>query len=269
MPRAPIGFQGHCRRARSFGEFTLTEASYPSQHSLPLHAHDNPFFALLLSGSYTEKLEQGERRCAPSSLAYYPAGIPHADEFHGHGGRAFLIEVSTRVLEALGLESGAPSYLGEISSSRLNLLALRLYAASRNQHPDGDVVVEEIGLDMVGELWGVECATETRAPGWLNSVVARIHDSLGGRVRINELAARAGVHPVYLSRVFRRHVGCGIGAYVQRLRVQHACAALVCGDESLSGLAARLGYADQAHFTRRFTESVGVTPGRFRTLASE
>ena len=264
-----VAFQGDCRGGRSVGPFTLTEALYGAQDSLPLHAHPNAFFALLLSGSYTERLERGERQCAPSSLAYYPAGIPHADHFHGHGGRAFLIEVPADRIELVGGRSGDDSvFLGEVRSTRLNLLALRLYAAFLRGDHTGELLAEEVGVEMVAELAGATVPGESRPPVWLGRVVERIHEGVGDRVRIGELAAEAGVHPVYLTRVFRKHFGCGVGEYVQRLRTQHASVAMVTGDEPLARLAVRLGYADQAHFTRRFRETMGLTPARFRRLAA-
>ena len=264
-----VDFQGDCRRARSVGSFTLTEAVYGAEDSLPLHAHANSFFALLLNGSYTEKLERGERRCAPFSLAYYPAGIPHADHFHGHGGRAFLVEVSAIGLE--GVHEGGKDdsgWLGEVRGGRLSLLALRLYAAFSGGDETGDLMAEELGVEMVGELRGIGFPREGRKPGWLPRVVERIHDDFGARIRVAELATAVGVHPVYLTRVFRSHFGCGVGEYLQRVRTHHACSAMVSSDETLSSLAARLGYADQAHFTRRFRDTIGVTPGRFRALVS-
>lgn len=251
------------------GAFTLTESRYGPEDSLPLHAHPDPFFALLLAGSYTERLEGGKRRCAPSSLAYYPAGIPHADSFDGEGGRAFL--VSFRAAELHRVDGPDPEdavHLGEIRDSRLNILALRLYAAFLRPVQSGEIDAEERGLEMLAEMSGIEVGGERRPPGWLNRVLEAIHAHFRSRLLVSGLAEIAGVHPVHLTRVFRRFQGCSIGDYVERLRVQHACPAIVSSREPLSMMAFRLGYADQAHFTRRFGESMGITPGRLRRLAS-
>lgn len=264
-----VDFQGVCRRERSFGGFTLTESRYGPEDSLPLHAHADPFFALLLAGSYTERLEGGERQCAPSSLAYYPAGIPHADSFDGHGGRAFLVEFRPGDLEEIdGPDPEDAGHLGAIRDTRLNLLALRLYAAFLRPAQSGEIEAEECGLEMLAELGGLELGRERHPPAWLNRVIEAVRANFRSRLLVSDLAVIAGVHPVHLTRVFRRFQGCSIGDYVERLRVQHACPAIVASREPLSMMAVRLGYADQAHFTRRFGKSVGITPGLLRRLAS-
>lgn len=269
MDGEPSAFHGVRTRVRSLQGFRLTESTYEAGHRLPLHAHPHPFFALLLSGSYTERLESGERRCAPSSLAYYPAGVPHADRFHGRGGRAFLVEVCTSDLDPFDeMRAGDTRHLGEMDNGRLKVLALRLYAESLSSWGPDELGAEELGLEMVAELQSASFSQERSPPPWLERVRERLHAEFRGRIRIAALAADASVHPVYLTRVFRRHHGCTIGAYVERLRVQQAYAAIVGSDESLSRLAADLGYADQAHFTRRFKASVGTTPGRLRRLAT-
>ncbi|WP_222866061.1 helix-turn-helix domain-containing protein [Micromonospora sp. AP08] len=55
----------------------------------------------------------------------------------------------------------------------------------------------------------------------------------------------------------------------QRGRVAAGAPGLVpeeAGAESLAGLAAELGFADQAHLTRTVRAQLGDTPGRLRRL---
>jgi AraC family transcriptional regulator len=84
---------------------------------------------------------------------------------------------------------------------------------------------------------------------------------------VSDLADEAGVHPVHAARVFRRHHGETITEYVRGLRIEHARRALLEGGRSLSSIAIATGFADQAHFSRRFKQVVGMPPGRYRRLA--
>jgi AraC family transcriptional regulator len=52
------------------------------------------------------------------------------------------------------------------------------------------------------------------------------------------------------------------------LRIEHACSALSETGSSLSSIALETGFSDQAHFTRRFKELTGMSPGRYRTLVT-
>ena len=122
---------------------------------------------------------------------------------------------------------------------------------------------------MLAELGGMRASGRARrAPRWLSQVRAQLHARYEQVIRVTDLAHEAGVHPVHLARVFRRHHGCTVGKYVQRLRVEHACGALTESGTSLSAIALETGFSDQAHFTRRFKEVTGVSPGVYRKLVT-
>ena len=59
------------------------------------------------------------------------------------------------------------------------------------------------------------------------------------------------MHPVSLTRDFRRHLGETISDRIQRRRVEHA-AALLRGPGALATLAIRSGFSDHAHLCRVF-----------------
>ena len=106
-------------------------------------------------------------------------------------------------------------------------------------------------------------------PAWLEVIRARVHADFRGSLRVATLAAEVGVHPVHAARVFRRHYGRTITQYVHDLRIEHARRAIASGVWSLASIAYDNGFSDQAHFTRRFKERVGVSPGVYRALATD
>ncbi len=67
-----------------------------------------------------------------------------------------------------------------------------------------------------------------------------------------------------LQRLFRDYVGASPKWVIRRNRLQEAADRIERGDVvSLAALAADLGYADQAHFTRDFVSAVGKSPTAF------
>ncbi|MGH3679627.1 MAG: helix-turn-helix domain-containing protein, partial [Natronosporangium sp.] len=80
------------------------------------------------------------------------------------------------------------------------------------------------------------------------------------------LARLLGVSPYRLSRAFQRQVGVPLTRFRNRVRVAEALDRLEQGEPSLAGLAAELGFADQAHLTRTVRAHLGHTPGRLRRL---
>lgn len=262
-------FHGARRDTRRIDGLTLAETEYEPGHRLPLHAHEHPFFSLLLRGSYTEQIHRGSRRLLPASLVFYPENEPHADAFDDGGGRAFNVEMASPWLNRIrefGINQPAGS--DEIRRSRLNGLAIRLYVEFLKGDQPSDLTSEEVVLEMLAELSGLDLGGEFRRPQWMDRVREHIHAHYLDAIRVSDLAHEAGVHPVHLARVFRRFHGCTVGTYVRRLRVEHACAALAQTGTSLAAIAYDTGFADQAHFTRRFKESTGISPGAYRKLVA-
>lgn len=82
--------------------------------------------------------------------------------------------------------------------------------------------------------------------------------------RADQLAAACGVGMRRLQRLFAEHVGVGPKWVIRRYRLHEAAARAAAGTGlDLVGLAAELGYSDQAHLTRDFTALVGVPPARY------
>lgn len=84
-------------------------------------------------------------------------------------------------------------------------------------------------------------------------------------VVLASVAEQVNVTPRTLQRMFSRYVGAPPLWVLRRYRLQDAAAAIDAGQgEDLAALAVSLGFADQAHFTRAFTELIGVPPSRYR-----
>ncbi|MDL4770545.1 MULTISPECIES: helix-turn-helix domain-containing protein [Thermomonosporaceae] len=85
-----------------------------------------------------------------------------------------------------------------------------------------------------------------------------------GPVQVGELADGLGMSTRSVQRLFHEYVGIGPKWVIRRFRMQEAAErAAAGGGVDWAALAAELGYADQAHFTRDFTASVGTSPARY------
>ena len=100
-----------------------------------------------------------------------------------------------------------------------------------------------------------------------DTVLAVVSTMLEDRslVRVAQVEERCGIERRRLQRLFERYVGATPKWTLARYRIHDAVSDLDSGyDGSLADLAARYGWFDQAHFTREFTELVGVPPGTYQ-----
>ncbi len=85
---------------------------------------------------------------------------------------------------------------------------------------------------------------------------------------LSEIAGAAGVHPVHLSREFRRFYACTVSDFMRKLRIEHASHLLADTETPLAEIAMICGFADQSHFSAVFKREVGLTPSRFRNVSA-
>ena len=79
------------------------------------------------------------------------------------------------------------------------------------------------------------------------------------------LADAMGVSLRTLQRLFRDYVGVSPKWVIRRYRLQEAATRLAQGlDQPLADLAASLGYFDQAHLAREFTQLFGCPPSEYQ-----
>ena len=67
----------------------------------------------------------------------------------------------------------------------------------------------------------------------------------------------------YISYIFKKTMGIGVIAYLNQIRIQHACTLIRQGFTAVGDIAARCGYADAQYFSRLFRERIGVPPGKY------
>jgi AraC family transcriptional regulator len=91
-----------------------------------------------------------------------------------------------------------------------------------------------------------------------------IDTHLDTALELDKLAALVGLSPSYFTRSFYKSFGSTPHRYVVHCRVLRAQELMLATQLPLTEIALTVGFADQSHFSRRFAQVVGVTPGAFR-----
>ncbi|CAB4943878.1 unannotated protein [freshwater metagenome] len=143
----------------------------------------------------------------------------------------------------------------------------------RDRHPTADEVwgaagrrltdrVREAADDRV-RLALLEDAVAARvagAPATDPAVEAAVAELGRPGATVAGAARAAGVGERLLRRRFSEHVGYGPKTLARVLRLQRVLELAIGTDEDLAGIAARAGYADQAHLSRETRVLAGATP---------
>lgn len=99
------------------------------------------------------------------------------------------------------------------------------------------------------------------------AAVDHIHGHFAEGLRMERLAAMAGLSMVQFERRIKKVFHLSPGQYVMKVRIQAAAEALSDTDLPISAIAADAGFCDQAALTRQFKQVTGLSPAAYRKWA--
>lgn len=241
--------------------------SYRSGLSQRPHSHDELHFSMVLAGAVEETV--GTRTVVGRSLSVVSkdAGQAHANRFGPNGARFARLTLPDGSLGDLIDDAGRAPEWRWTHSPAVAAPYLRLVA---RHHEHGETEFSPGDPDVLDLLAGFTArpGADRRGspPSWLVQVMDELEQQWHPAIQVADVAARAGVHPVYLARCVRRWFGTGVAEELRGLRLRAAAAALTDSKRRVSDLAYDHGFADEAHLSRSFRTATGLPPARFRRL---
>ncbi|MCG8456837.1 MAG: AraC family transcriptional regulator [Holophagales bacterium] len=245
----------------------VEEKHFEPGQSISWHRHEGSYGCLMLGGLAEEERRGGEISLALGDCSWRPPQARHRFLTGGAGAHALTFEIPEARLGDLADGGLSSSDFKERHSGTALALGFHLWAEMQHGGAADRLGLEALVLDLILEATATSPDPgDPGEPAWLYRVRDRLHDEVGARFGLSELAAEAGVHPVHLARTFRRRFGCPLGAYHRRLRLDRGLREVIETDTSLAEIALASGFTDQSHFTKLVTSTVGLSPGRLRQL---
>jgi AraC family transcriptional regulator len=102
------------------------------------------------------------------------------------------------------------------------------------------------------------------APSQKRRATELLSENLAGRVRLAQLAQECGLSVSHFARSFKASFGVSTHQWLVQRRIEHSQDLLMRTCASLTDIAEKAGFSDQAAFTRVFHRIVGVSPGRWK-----
>lgn len=127
----------------------------------------------------------------------------------------------------------------------------------RNRH--GEI----IGVAGVSRDLHIPASGDPRL-GAIGRVIDRIRAAFSEPLRIEELAAEAGLTTAQLERGMKRILHVSARQFLTRIRLEAAAEALRDFRRPIVGIATDCGFYDQSTLTRQFRAATGFSPGAYR-----
>lgn len=264
--RRPGALHGHVTKTLAVADFVLSESKFDPLSRLPRHAHENSYFCFSLQGVYTERYGKREVVCRPAALTFRSSAQTHEAVVHNVETRVFVLELSPHWIERLKADSLTLESEFEFYGGASTRLCARLSREFHKTDSAAKLAIEGLALELLAEGARQRSYGIGTAPPWLRQAREMLVEHFSETLKLADIAAEVGVHPVYLATAFRQKFGVTVGEFARQLRIEHACAELNKKQLPLSAIALGAGFADQSHFSKVFKSYVGVTPREYRTL---
>lgn len=245
-------------RTMDLGAIRIHDATFAPRDVLPLHAHERTILAVMLAGGFDVTFPTRQFDCLAGTAFIEPAGDVHANRMSQRGARVMVLELDAHAVPNDRRRGG---FFDEPSAARrhdllgLSLALARELGAGQGATP---LAAESLAWELIDAVRPARTPHGGRR--WVETVRDVLHAHLDRPLRVADLAKQVGVHRVHLGRVFRERFGQSLGDYHRRIRIEWAARELLLGHASVTDVAQRAGFADQAHFTRFFKRIMGATP---------
>jgi AraC-like DNA-binding protein len=234
--------------------------------------------SLYLDGAGVIRQDGREARLSPGNFALYDSTRPYTLNLPGDFEQIVLHMPRAALMRALGRTEPytAIAVDGGTGTGALALSCLRQVAGIV---PVADAETAErlsgVATALVAAALGERLGNAPAAPSWPRAALlyrakAAIEEGLGDpALGTPVLARRLAISPRYLQDIFQED-GISVAAWIWRQRLERCRADLANprhAGRSISEIAFAAGFADTAHFSRRFKAAYGLAPRDFRRAA--
>jgi AraC-like DNA-binding protein len=100
----------------------------------------------------------------------------------------------------------------------------------------------------------------------IQRVIESIHQNIGERITIEDMARTAMFSKFHFTRLFQRTTGISPGRFLSAVRLEKAKKLLLTTSLSVTEITHQVGYNSVGTFSTRFKKSVGLSPTAYRDL---
>lgn len=238
---------------------TISLVNYKNPVSEEWHYHENNHLSLILQGGNLESRKKEDFQVSTGKILFYNEGELHCNKHTLIPSKNLNIELSNDFFKHNEIKFDSQKLTNKNTfSSYLKLMNVyhELYL--------NDISTSDSINNILYELFTHEEANNK--PNWLLNLTEIIEDRWNEFIPLQELASILNVHPVTISKYFRKYLHGTLGDYMRIVKLKRAFNFLLNSKESITVIAFACGFSDQSHMTKVFKTYVGFTPKEIRLL---
>lgn len=121
-------------------------------------------------------------------------------------------------------------------------------------------------VEMTQRVHDLKCCSNVSPE--LQRCIAYLELRMTSKIDYQKMAETLGYNRQYMSTKFRREMGCTIGEYLTKLRIEQAKVFLRSSAHNISEISQMLQFSSSSHFSAVFRKITGTSPGEYRDSAA-
>jgi two-component system response regulator YesN len=126
--------------------------------------------------------------------------------------------------------------------------------------------VERFAIEYADYLNGLR---KNVSRGILSYIESDIREHYAENISLRNLGEKYFINSSYLGQIFRKKYKQSFKDYLTTYRINEAARQLIASDKKINQIAADVGYRDCDYFIRKFIETMGCTPSKYRKTHAE
>lgn len=243
------------------GSIVSTTHYFAEEGNYDWHYHENSHISFVFQGEESEGSRQSNKKGA-NGISFYYAGEKHRWVSRTALSKSANIEIGSEFFKKYSLTE---TDIDEAIRNSLDtkFLMLKIQQELLLNDIDSFAAIQTLLLELFCYSKKV---SDRSVPNWVLILSDLLNDNWNEQITLKELAQFADVHPITISKYFRRYFNSTLGEYRRKLKIDKSLALIKQQDLPLTDIAFMCGFADQSHFTRNFKQITGFLPNEFRKL---
>lgn len=181
-----------------------------------------------------------------------------------------LYRTQDHLLEVYYYLCNAFSYISHKQGLRLADLAGKAEYLRNGYYFQTTTQLKEWTLSLLQQFQSnIEDSPSKRHSHIIKQIHTYISQNLNQDVTLNTISDHVYLHPVYLSRLYKKETGISLSAYISRIRMEKAMYLLTHTNKKIFEISKEIGYHKPQYFISLFKEQYLLTPQEFRESHSE
>jgi len=259
-------YYGNLNTKMDFNGVLLTRYDY-HEDSTPWHYHENPYFMFVLHGNMMDTNKATKNLLPAGDLMFTNWQETHYGSKHSDKAGGFHLELETNWFKKYDIDITDIEGSLHLKNPIVKGLMTKIYLETNINDNQSQLSIESLILDVFDTMKKSQQATGSKRPHWVYKLQELILDAETDYT-LTSLSEELNIHPVHLSREFRKYYGSTFGQYSRQLKLNKAIGLMATKKYTMTEICYQCQFYDQSHFINAFKSTYHMTPSLFLQLIS-